>query len=364
MSGKKQKVCYVLSYYSPSYVRTKTLTGALEQIQEVELYRATNRRTGLLRYFETLAQLIAIRLRSDPDVYILGFRGYEIFWFVRLITLGRPLIFDHFMSPYDNLVYETGRVAPGSLVDRLIFYYEKAILWASDTVLTDTDLHRRYFVELFDLPEDKITALPIGADEALVGKNGSLPAAINTDEFTLFFYGTFLPLHGMDVILDAAAQISDLPVRFLLVGGRGRDLTDFHQQIEELQLANVTHFKWVEHNDLDAYICAANLCLGGPFGGTGQATRVVTGKTYQFLAMGRPTIVGDIAEDVGFVDKENCLIVPQRDPDVLAETIRWAFEHRSELEWIGQAGRRLFVSEFSTGSISRRLEMVRSMFAS
>ncbi len=361
--AKKLKVCYVLSYYSPNYVRTTSLTTALEQMEEVELCRATNSRTGLLRYLETLLQLVIIRLRRDPDSYVLGFRGYEIFWLVRLITLGRPLIFDHFMSPYDNLVHETARVKTGSLLARFIFHYERTVLRMSDGILTDTALHRKYFVNLFGVPKEKITALPIGADEGLIGESASPPKVVNESEFTIFFYGTFLPLHGMDVILDAAAQVRDLPVHFILVGGRGRDLSDFHRQIETLQLDNVTHIEWVEHNNLPDYICAADLCLGGPFGGTGQAMRVVTGKTYQFLAMGRPTIVGAIEEDVGFVDKKNCLVVPQRDDEALVGAIRWAFRHRIRLDGIGKAGMRLYTTEFSTDSIAERFRMVQGILS-
>ena len=49
-------------------------------------------------YFRT-TKLINIRIRHNPDYYILGFREHEIFWIVRLLTARKYLIFDSLISP-------------------------------------------------------------------------------------------------------------------------------------------------------------------------------------------------------------------------------------------------------------------------
>ena len=102
----KIKVCYILSYRFPNYVRTKTLTRALKRTDNVVLFEAVNTARWVFRYVQTLILLLWMRIKNNPDYYILGFRGYEIFWIVRLITFGKTLIFDHMMSPYDSLVNE------------------------------------------------------------------------------------------------------------------------------------------------------------------------------------------------------------------------------------------------------------------
>jgi glycosyltransferase involved in cell wall biosynthesis len=356
---KTASVCYVLSYYSPQYIRTETLIKALQEIEGVELYQARNSSKGILRYFQTLWKLIMIRIFFNPQYYILGFRGYEIFWVVRLITLGKTLIYDHMMSPYDSLVNEHETIRKGGMLERAIYLYEKTILLASDLILTDTDLHRQYFHEVFDTPFQKIEAVPVGADEDVFRLVDSANTTIGSTQFEVLYYGSFLPLHGMDVILRAASILHDKPIYFTLIGGNRLDLSEFHHMIEKLDLKNVTHIDWVEFEELPRYIARANLGLGGPFGKTGQAGRVITGKTFQFLAMAKPVIVGKYnGNGNGFEDKMNCLLVPRGNEEALAAAILWAFEHEEKLTQIGQLGHDLYWSRYSIKQISGKLKRI------
>jgi glycosyltransferase involved in cell wall biosynthesis len=353
---KRISVCYVLSYYSPRYIRTETLIEALKSIDDIDLYQARNLSKGFVRYFQTLAKLIYIRFRHNPQYYILGFRGYEFFWIVRFITLGKILIFDHMMSPYDSLINEKANISRKGIIARIVRYYEKSILSASDTILTDTELHKAYFQELFNVPGKKIFAIPVGADENFRNVNDPALGQNHPSFFHVLFYGSFLPLHGVDVILKSAVILRDYPIKFTLIGGNRLDLTDFHQAIRDLKLANITHIDWVDFEKLAEYISRADLGLGGPFGNTGQARRVITGKTFQLLFMKKAVVIGNIDYNTGFVDKQNCLLVPQGDEKALADAILWAFEHRENLVQIGRQGYVLYQENYSVSQISQRLK--------
>lgn len=352
------KVCYVLCYYFPSYVRTKTLTDALRRIDGLVLYQAINSSVGIFRYFETLWKLLVIRVKSNPDYYVLGFRGYEIFWIVRAITLGKPLILDHMMSPYDSLLNEVQRIKKGGLSDKVVYAYERSILWYSDKILVDTAINKEYFAKLFQIDSERICPVHVGTDEDLFKKLPSYERADGQYSFQVFFYGSFLPLHGIDIILKAASIIRDLPIQFTLLGGRGKDLADFYQMMSELELENVEHREWVDYEELPKWIQRADICLGGPFGNTGQARRVVTGKTFQFLAMGKPTIIGEIDHDYGFEDKKNCLLVCQGNPQALADAIVWCFDHKSKLGEIGNQGWGLYRRKFSVDRIQNSIQVL------
>lgn len=357
--GGRLRVGYVLSYYFPEYPRTKTLIDGLNILSGVEVYEAINRSTGPWRYLESFLRLLWVRLSHNPDCYVLGFRGTEIFWPVRLLTLGRPLIVDHMMSPYDSMLNESNKLKVGSVLARLVYTYERMLLHAADAILTDTRLHRNYLSHLFRISKEKIHAIPVGADESLFRRDVQAPSSEDST-FNVLFYASFLPLHGIGVILDAAETLKALPVRFVLIGGNRLDLSDFHCDRDRRGLTNVEHIPWVDYRELPEWIERADLCLGGPFGGTGQARRVVTGKTYQCLAMAKPTVIGEIDEDCGFIDRVNCLLVPQRDSEKLAESIRWAHDHRDQLPLIAQAGLQLYKQRFSIDVVADALDAVLS----
>lgn len=356
---KTISVCYVLSYYSPRYVRTQSLINALQKIEHIELHEARNSTQGFLRYFETLSKLIAIRFLHNPQYYILGFRGYEIFWIVRVITLGKTLIYDHMMSPYDSLVNERKIIRKAGWMDKLVNHYERSILFAADVVLTDTEIHKQYFNSLFGIPLEKIVPIPVGTDEQLFRLDTPKKASSPSNYLEVLYYGSFLPLHGMDKILGAALKLQGQPVHFTLIGGTKLNLSEFHSMIKELEIKNVTHIYWVEPEDLPQYIARSDLGLGGPFGDTGQAGRVITGKTFQFLAMAKPVVVGlHDGNNDGFIDKVNCLLVRRGDDDTLANAILWAIEHKDHLEQIGQLGYELYKSRYSVVHVSEMLKGV------
>ncbi len=356
--AKKLRVCYILSYYFPSYVRSQTIISGLRQIPGVEVLTAVNTTTFIWRYIQTFLYLLFIRFQHKPNLYILGFRGYELYWLIRLLTIGKPLIFDHLVSPYDSLVNEKRRIKSKSILGKLLFWYEKKVLIDADLVLTDTYLHKQFFSELFQITPTHFEVIPVGADESIFYPKGqSKPQEDNL--FYVFFYSSFLPLHGIEIILEAANRLRNYPIKLVIVGGRNKDLSKFIEKIEQDKLTNVIHREWINYERLPSLISEADLCLGGPFGNTGQANRVITGKTYQFLAMAKPTIVGELSDmDKVFRDKKNCLIVPQGDPDALAGAICWAFMNQDKLPEMAVSGYALYQSKFSTAIIGVILERI------
>lgn len=348
-----RKICYILSYRFPDYPRSTSLINAMRRMRGTVVFEAVNSSRGWRRYFETLARLIHCRLKERPAYYILGFRGYEIFWIVRFLTAGRVLIIDHMMSPYDSLLNERKTLRKGSLLEAFIYRYERGILRFSDHVLTDTESHRRYFADLFSIPPEKIATVPVGTDEALFRPR--LKAGYDGDSrFHVFFYGSFQPLHGIPVILEAARLLCGKPVHFTVAGGKGPGADPSRDS--RSSLPNVTRLDWVPYGELPDMIARVDLCLGGPFGNTKQAQRVITGKTFQFLAMGKPVVIGKIIDNTGFEDKYNCLLVSQGDGKELARVILWCLENRDRLGDIGRNGRLLYDRLFSTECITRQLQ--------
>lgn len=353
---RPMQLVYILAYRAPDYVRTQSILQALGSHENIELQVARNKNIGITRYVETWRALRRLRKTYKPDAYILGFRGHELFWPVKWLTHGKPLVFDALMSPSVAFQEENKAGWLGRLTAPVFHRLERSILQHADLVLTDTKNHATLYESRFGVPKENILVIPVGAVEVarpLEEKNGT--GATNT-YFSVLFFGSMLPLHGIDIIVSAAAKLRDLPIRFDFVGGNLKQAQRLIKICTGRSLTRYTHRHWVPLHDLVTHdIPRADLCLGGPFGGTPQALRVITGKTSQCLALGKATVVGHVGEDIGFEDKGNCLIVPQGDADALAAAILWAFLHRDLLQLIGRRGQSLYREQLSIQVIARRL---------
>jgi glycosyltransferase involved in cell wall biosynthesis len=321
----------------------------------VELYEAINTATRYSRYVETFQKTREIKKKYDPDVYFLGFRGHEFYWPLRGLVGNKPIVLDALMSPYASLSQEHKFGALGAAAASAWRILEGSILNDANLVLTDTAAHLRYYQQEFSLSPEKLLAIPVGAEE-IDRSTQTKCQPRDDDEMNVLFYGSFLPLHGIDITIKAAALLRNLPIRFDFIGGNSKQAEKLIRTCTNLGITRYTYRPWVSFDELiESTIPEADLCLGGPFGDTEQARRVITGKTSQCLALGRPTIIGKINEDIGFVDKENCLLVPQGNPQALADAIQWALYQRHDLPKIGEYGKSIYSEKLSVNVIRHLL---------
>ncbi len=348
------KLCVITCYNQPDYVRAKTLRAAASGIDGMEVIVVKNRHTGLLRYAEVFAKTVRSRLRDKPDAYLLTFRGYEMLLPVRLLTLGKPLIYDEFINPIEWAIYEHGKLDKKNPLVWIFRQFYRLLLTSVDRILTDTSSHGDLSSEMMRLPRNKLVDLPVGTDELTFGN--TVDEDIDNEVFTVFYYGNMLPLHGLKYVIEAAVKMNHDPVKFVLIGGNAKVAHDVAHAVGNG--ANIDYKAWVEFEKLPALMRVADLCLAGPFGGTFQSQYVITGKAYQYLAMGRPTVVGMNRESDVFTHQKDALIVRQGNADALVDAIKWGMNHRYELQAVGSAGRKLYETHYATTHLSHRLEQV------
>ncbi len=350
-----KKVCLITCYKQPDYIRAKTLRAALNRLEDVELIVVKNKHIGLWRYIEVICKLIAARLTKHPDIYFLTFRGYEMLPMTRLLTLGKPLIFDEFINLVEWVVDEHHKIKQKSLLAKILYNSYRFWLKKVNLITTDSKSHAEYSANLMKLPIDKYVPLIVSTDEQTF--DGSKVASRRHKRpFRVFYYGNMLPLHGIEVVLQAMRNLKGQDVELQLIGGS----TKVQQMIKQAKSdgVKVDYKTWVPFTDLPSYMQSADVCLGGPFGDTIQSQFVITGKTYQLLRIGRPVIVGQNLESGIFTDKLNVLTVKQNNADSLAGAILWAQSHPVELKKIGQNGRKLYQNKLSNRQLSEQLRLM------
>jgi glycosyltransferase involved in cell wall biosynthesis len=351
---KKTKICIITCYKQPDYIRAKTLRAALQALPDVELTIIKNKHTGILRYPEVMVKTLLARVHHSPDIYILTFRGYEMFVPIRILTIGKKLVFDEFINLVEWAVYEHKKIKENGIVHRLLWRIYRSWLQTARIILTDTSSHADLSAKLMKVPRDKYEALIVGSDEETFRQQSSLKSKSRTGTFKVFYYGNMLPLHGIDIVIRSALLLKDLDIEITIVGGNKNTARAVERAVAAG--ARIIYKDWVDFELLPGYMQQADICLAGPFGNTFQSQYVITGKAYQYLQMKRPTVIGRNKESHIFTDKKDALLVKQGSPKELTRVLEWAYHHRGELPAIGRSGYALYERRLSQKILTQQVE--------
>ncbi len=304
-------------------------------------------------YLRAYARLLASYLAlPDHGFLFVGYIGHVDAFPARILAWIRrkPVVFDAFYSLYDTVVRDRGLYADESLRARLLRLVDRWSAKLSDLVLLDTWAHVDYYAGEFGIDRKKFVAIPLGTDE----KN-FYPRPWPEDDQILecISYSSYIPLHGIDVQLQAASILKeDKDVRFTFVG-KGQLYPRMRQWAERAGLENVTFIEWLSHEELVEKIARADVCLG-IFGRTEKASRVIPYKVYEALAMRKPVITGDSPASRELLqDGINAMLSQMGDPHGLASKIRSLKEAPDLAKSIAEKGYELF-KERCTGEAMAR----------
>lgn len=338
----------------PQYSRVSIVRRALHQHFEVVEFLST-RRTYAGRLCSILFQLLsswcAGGLKSCDGV-VVGFLAQPIFPLVRWLYRG-PIIADAYFSIFDTLVHDKGRIKATSILGRLCHGLDATMFRQAEMCLTDTNAHAAYFKTEFEVPEAEMHRLWIGAETRPLGRH---PAAPRADEpFEVFFWGGFIPLQGVETIIQAASLLRSRGVRFTLIGN-GQTFANCEQLRRQWGADNVDFQGWKSLADIQTQAEQSHLALG-IFGSTDKAARVIPNKVFEALAMGIPLITRrSAAVEELLTDHHDVYMVPAADAKQLAEKILWVREHYTEACQVAQQGQRTFLAAAAPEQLARTLQ--------
>jgi len=293
------------------------------------------------------------RLQGDFDVlFVPEFRHKDVplAWALARWS-GKLCVFDPLVSRYDTRVHDRGDVDVRGMQAWHNLNLDRLSLSLPDLALADTLEHAHYFRERLAAPDARVRVLPVGYDDELF--RPTLPSD-DRDGVRVLFYGSYLPLHGVDVIVDAALRLrGERGIRFELIGG-GQTFDEVTRRLRDERPGNVSVEARVDAATLPARIAQASICLG-IFGHTAKAARVVPNKVYQCMGMGRAVITADTPAVREFFEPgRHVELVPASDGAALARTIAGLAREPARRQAMGDAAAEHVRMHFSPVPIARR----------
>jgi D-inositol-3-phosphate glycosyltransferase len=160
---------------------------------------------------------------------------------------------------------ETGDPEPQRRVDA-----ETQVIACSDAILANCVAEADQLVELYGAPRERIEIVPPGVDHAFFSpgdRRGARQALRLGDEPVVLFVGRIQPLKGLDVAIDALAELHRDDAQLVVVGGPSGTEGDLeaakaHARIAELGLVDRVRFVPPQpHHLLSTYYRAADVCV-------------------------------------------------------------------------------------------------------
>lgn len=272
-------------------------TKNIDYIRNVQEIRFLERHAGKLKLVYSDQKNYALRvlmvwwkllvLGRDYDVVFFGFAPQLVApFFVKY--RGRIIIIDFFISVYDTLVNDRKKIAAQNPLARLCHWVDTYVIQKADVVVTDTKADAAYFIRTFHGVPEKFKTIYLEADRSIYYPQEQCRKPALVGKFVVLYFGSVLPLQGVDIVLEAIELLKDRKDIFFQVIGpiSGK----YNAPVQD----NVEYIDWLRQQELAAYIANADLCLAGHFNDhIDKAKRTIPGKAYIYSAMGKPMILGD-----------------------------------------------------------------------
>ena len=283
----KEKRVLFITTKNIDYIRnTQELRLLNENASNVDVvYSSKNNYIG--RIIEIWTKLICKNLKNIDAVFI-GFAPQLILPFFKWKFRKKVIVIDFFISVYDTLINDRKKFKDKGIIAKLCHCIDSITLKWSSHVITDTNADARYFMEEFQSDKSKFETLYLEADKTIYYPREQYKREDLKDKFVVLYFGSILPLQGVDVVLDAVKLLKDEKnIFFQIIGPIPKK---YSKPIQE----NVEYIDWLSQEELAEHIANADLCLAGHFNGEiDKAKRTIPGKAYIYTAMKKKIILGD-----------------------------------------------------------------------
>ncbi len=360
--------------YTAAHPANRLLAAALEAagvavaVCHEPLWERTRDKTAAFFGARSLARLglaylgAAVRLRRRfralprPDLVITGFNGQLDVLLARLVAGRRArLVFAPLVTLTETLVDDRRVYRRGGLKGRAARTLDRMTLHSPNLVLTDTEAHRAW-ITAHVAPRARMATLYLGAE---AGFRPTAPRPRRPGEpLRVLFYGQYVPLHGTDVIVEAAARLAREGGIEITMIGTGPERAATERLAAGRHVPGLSFEDWVAYDQLPARLAACDVALG-IFGTSTKAKMVIPTKVYQAAASGRAVVSADTpALREVFRPEEDVLAVRPGDAVALTVMLRRLRDTPDLAPRIGGAAGRLLAEHLDRRAQGARLGSV------
>lgn len=330
-------------HFDPDYNRTKVIIKGLSSLGvEVNLFPFTKKKKPDLERLKK-------EINKSDWIFMPSFTHTDLPFIKRISS--KPIIFDPLISRYLSKVFDYKTVWKYSPRAYKNYLKDKRAFNRSDLILADTASHKDYFVSKFGVDPNIVRVAPIG-----VISEDFFPIKVepvDRSKIIVGFYGSFIPLHGIEVIIGAAEILRENKnIVFKLIGD-GILFSKMKKMAVDKSLDNIDFTGWKPYSELNIEINNFDIALG-IFGESLKARMVIPNKLYHYAACKKAIISRKSDAITEIFDHDQNITLCEPNPEGLASAIK-SLSNKYERNRIAKNAHELITKEYNEVKIAENI---------
>jgi glycosyltransferase involved in cell wall biosynthesis len=206
--------------------------------------------------------------------------------------------------------------------------YERTCLREADLVCTVEEPLKSIYIQKHKIAREKLIVIP---NTPLKSIYTVTPHQQSSDHFSLLYCGGMDVLRGLGLAIRAIPFLKDkIPqIKVILIGKMNKhfDPREFASSLgveDHLELR-----EWVDYRDLPHEIDRADICFFTPPADREEIHNTIATKIYQYMARGKPVVVGSARYMKWFVEEHEIgIAVDETKPEAFAEAVLKLYRDR------------------------------------
>jgi colanic acid biosynthesis glycosyl transferase WcaI len=341
-----------------------------EKIGQVDVFRTwlwplPNRKAHeRMRNYASFCLSAAMRSKSvpRPDVVIatspqllVGLSGW---WLARAKRVS--FVFE-VRDLWPESLAAVGLGAENSILHRTLSAIANFLYSRSDHIVVVTPAFKDFLVKHRHVPSEKISIVENGVETSLFSPvsadaRSALRQQLGAQEkFIVCYVGTMGMAHGLETLLDAAAQLQlQRPEVLFLLIGEGSEKAKIKELAASRGLANVRFLDQQPREKIPAFISASDACLV-LLKKTEIFKTVIPTKMLEFMSCARPVILGVDGQARTIVEEAGAgIVIDPENPEALTAAIRQLAVNPELGRSFGRQGRDYILHRFSRRSTAEK----------
>lgn len=304
-----------------------------------------------------------IGLISSRAIFILPGGIPSVFEIVIIILFRKQIFFDFYISVYESLVSDRKTLRSNSFRAKLIRVKERWLLAKAKKIFVNSESEFHYFCKAlqYEPPLNRCKVIALSAE--LKPIKADYYQQSQTETLNVFWWGTFIPLHGFEKILQTAvvAKKREAKMKFYCFGPPHFDPSQLLSLIKSYDIEDILVLECrrsLAAGELDELILESAHVALGSFGDTEKASVVCCNKVVEGIAFGLPVVTGKSLSVSEIYPNSEMVYTVASEPESIIEGIHeaaktfYGMEPNLRLALLSHSARELSVSKFQRALLS------------